>query len=120
MGKHLNLDWGHWIYGLVGGFIGGGSSSVVAGALSIGIAPDKFNLGDHIGNTVKMLLGCFILNGIVSAALWLKQKPLPDIETEITETTTVIEQPQKTTRIDEKVTTITSPNPPADAGNKPS
>lgn len=73
------LDWTDWLYGLVGGFIGGGASGVIASLAAMGITPESYNLSLKLGSTLKLFLACFILNGAISMFLWLKQKPLPEL-----------------------------------------
>lgn len=114
--SHLKLDWSHWLYALFGAFIGGGSSAVTASLVAMGVTPDRYDLGLYLANTLKMMAGCFILNGIVGAILLLKQKPLPDIETEVTERTTTISEPKRTTEIHETTTTTT---PASTDGSRP-
>jgi hypothetical protein len=75
-----------WLHGLVAAGINGGSSSVVAGLASMGIAPDKFNLGADIGNTLKMVGSVFTISAILGVILYLRQSPLPPIETGDTQT----------------------------------
>lgn len=67
-----------WANGLIGGFIGGGSSGVISGWTASMLAPDKFNTGEQ-RDALLMLMGTtFVVSGIVSALLFLKQHPLPD------------------------------------------
>lgn len=103
----LNLDWSHWLYSLLGAFISGGAGAVTASLVAMGITPDRYDLGVNLGNTLKMMGGCFILNGVIGSVLLLKAKPLPDIETEVKETHTIVKEPLKTTTIEEKTTTKT-------------
>lgn len=69
------MDWTHWLKGLVAAVIGGVSNTVVA----MVVAPEQFNIHEtrKLG---EMALGA----GLVSAALYLKQSPVPpEIETKI-------------------------------------
>ena len=74
------MDWLHWLKGLVAAIIGGISTSVVA----MFVAPDQFNLS-NLRKLAELALGA----GIINAAMYLKQSPVPpEIETkiEVTET----------------------------------
>ncbi len=75
------LNWGAWLYGLGSGFIGGGAGAVTSGVIVS--AMDKsgqFVLGG--AESIKLMLTCFVVNGIFSAFFYLKQHPLPDRELE--------------------------------------
>jgi len=66
-----------WLYGLVSGFIGGGATALVswlgmAGAKSVGVNVPDLNL-----QAVGII---FLSGGIMAAAAYLKQSPLPKIE----------------------------------------
>lgn len=79
----MKLDWAHWLYGLVSGFIGGGASAVTSGLTAIGIDPEHFNLGSspHGLRHVGALIGAtFLVSGGISAFAYLKQSPLPPPE----------------------------------------
>lgn len=76
----LKLNWSGWFYGSVGAMIGGGSSAVVASLTAMGITPERYNLTTHLQETMKMFGACFLVNGLVSLFLWLKQRPVPEIE----------------------------------------
>jgi len=68
-----------WIYGLGAAAISGGSSSVVSGLTSMGIAPDKFNMNSTSGmiHLFAMMLANFAISGFLGTMLYLKQSPLP-------------------------------------------
>jgi len=63
------MNWKPWLHGLGSAFIGGGASAISA----MVIAPAQFNLGDGFENMMRL----WAVNGITSAALYLKQSPLP-------------------------------------------
>lgn len=67
-----------WANGLIGGFIGGGSSAFVSSWTASMLAPDKFNTGEQRDALLTLMATTFIVSGIVSALLFLKQHPLPD------------------------------------------
>ena len=64
------MDWKHWAKGLVSAFIGGGANSV---SVMI-VDPQSFNLGDGLAKLGTVALA----SGIISAALYLKQSPIPE------------------------------------------
>lgn len=78
----FRLRWGEWLYGLVGGIIGGGASGFLSSIVAMGVTPQAYNLHAELSHTLQLFVGCFIGNGIVSACLWLRQKPLPEIQNE--------------------------------------
>lgn len=81
----MKLDWSHWIYGLISGFIGGGASAVTAG-LTVSIqVPEKYNFGTSpkgLEHLLFLMLIVFVANGLLTAFAYLKQSPLPAVEPE--------------------------------------
>lgn len=71
-------DWGRWIKGLVGAAISGTSAAISSGVSVSLIAPEKFNLGDELGNMIKMLLVTAGVAFIVSVSKYLKEHPMPE------------------------------------------
>ncbi len=69
-----------WVHGLVGAFIGGGASAVSGGIGAIVTAPNDFNVQDP-KKLLTMMGITFLIMGLPSAAIYLKQSPLPPIET---------------------------------------
>ena len=69
----LNLDWSKWFKGLAAAVVGGCCNTVVA----MIVDPVAFNFQDlpKLGKVV-------LLSGLISAALYLKQSPVPPEETE--------------------------------------
>lgn len=61
-----------WIHGLISALIGGAATSIS----TIVVAPEQFNLAGGLANVGKVAL----VSGIVAAAMYLKQSPLPQIE----------------------------------------
>lgn len=60
-----------WLHGLGAAFIGGGASSIVV----MVIDPQKFNFGDGLAN----LGAVFFVSGLLKAAAYLSQSPLPPV-----------------------------------------
>lgn len=73
-----------WIHKLVAAAIGGGAGAVTSTITAGMIAPDKFNLGGEVSNTVKLALVTFGLNAFLSVMFYLKQSPLPPADGETT------------------------------------
>jgi hypothetical protein len=65
-----------WLHGLGAAFIGGGATSLS----TVLVAPDRFNMTSLSG--FEHLLTVAIVAGIVSAAGYLKQSPLPSLQIE--------------------------------------
>ena len=75
----MNIRTQKWLYGLTSAAIGGGASAITSGLTSMGFAPDKFNLADVNGmlRLLLLMLANFIVSGLLSAAFYLRQSPLP-------------------------------------------
>ena len=82
MPEKLRLKWKSWFYGSIGAMIGGGSSAVVATVSAMTITPMDYDLNRRLPHTLQLFGTCFVLNAIVSLFLWLKQRPVPEIEPE--------------------------------------
>lgn len=64
----------NWLKGLLAAFIGGSANAVTV----MVIDPTAFNLNEQWRKTASAAL----VSGLVSAALYLKQSPLPNCEEE--------------------------------------
>jgi hypothetical protein len=75
MRKWLSIE--VWLKGLAAASISGAANGVVTGFAAIGIDPEKFNLAAGFHHTIA--IGCIsaALSGILGAAMYLKQSPLP-------------------------------------------
>ena len=62
--------WKYWLKGLISAVVGGMANSVAVSA----IAPETFNFQEGFN---KLLLVC-VVSGIISAANYLKESPVPD------------------------------------------
>ena len=71
----------NWIYGLASAAIGAAAGGITAGI----VAPESFNFS-HAG--LEKLGALCGVNALLAAALYLKQSPLPAIQT-TTQTTTL-------------------------------
>ena len=69
-----------WFRGLLAGFIGGGAGAVTSGFISVAQTPDKYNLKDGLHNLLVMIIGTFLVAGILNAFAYLQKSPLPDLE----------------------------------------
>ena len=88
-----NLAWDDWIYGLLYGAIGGGANAVYAGFGALAVDSHDFALGS--AKSFKLIGWVFAFSAIMSAFLYLKQKPLPE-----------------TKKREESVATVTQPGQP--------
>lgn len=71
-------DWGTWWIGILRAFISGGSSAMVAGLTSMGIAPGTFNLSGSLGNTLKLMGIMFLFQGGYRMFEFLQLHGAPD------------------------------------------
>ncbi len=71
-------DWSTWMLGIFRSFISGGSAAMVSGLTSIGIAPDKFNLSNSVGNTLKLMGVMFLFQGGYRMFEFLQLHGAPD------------------------------------------
>jgi len=85
----LTLDWGHWVYGLFAGSLGG-AANAAASAISVTIVdPKNFAIGS--AHSFEVMGGVFLITFMKDAALYLAQHPLPDIKT-VTTVETVVQK----------------------------
>ncbi len=75
----MKLDWDKWLYGLVGGFIGGGAASIASGFAGMYTDPEHFNPVNGVRHLLTLMLITFLVSGIITAAAYLKQSPLPPV-----------------------------------------
>jgi hypothetical protein len=71
-------DWATWMLGIMRSFISGGSSAMVAGLTSMGIAPGTFNLTNSVGNTLKLMGIMFMFQGGYRMFEFLQLHGAPD------------------------------------------
>ena len=70
------LDFGNWARGLLAAFIGGGSGAFSAGLSTMAVDPSHFNI--YTSDFWKVILGTFVISGLVPFFAYLHQQPLPD------------------------------------------
>lgn len=85
--------WETWVHGLVAALISGGASAVTA---QTGLATGQTAGYDMHPLNLKSLGVIAITSGLISAAFYLKQSPLPALSQTITSTTSVQEIQTKT------------------------
>jgi hypothetical protein len=73
-----------WLHGLVGAFIGGAAGAVSSGFGSMIVDPEHFNLSAGLGHTMELMGTVAFINGIITAAAYLKQSPVPPLSTTTT------------------------------------
>lgn len=88
-----------WLHGLLAAFIGG-AATAISGMV---IAPDTFNFG-----APRKLLELTLAAGIINAAMYLKQSPLPEIAQAVTEVVEVKEVYTPKGAVSERQTTSTT------------
>jgi len=71
-------DWGTWFLGIMRALISGGSSAMVSGLASMGIAPGTFNLTNSISNTFKLMGVMFLFQGLYRMFEFLQLHGAPD------------------------------------------
>ena len=70
------LDFSNWAKGLLAAFIGGGSGAFSAGLSTMAVDPKHFNI--YTTDFWKVILGTFVISGLVPFFSYLHQNPLPD------------------------------------------
>jgi hypothetical protein len=70
------LDFGQWARGLLAAFIGGGSGAFSAGLSTMAVDPNHFNI--YTSDFWKVILGTFVISGMVPFFAYLHQNPIPD------------------------------------------
>ena len=71
-------DWATWLMGILRSLLSGGSSAMVSGFASMGIAPGTFNLTSSIGNTFKLMGIMFLFQGLYRMFEFLQLHGAPD------------------------------------------
>lgn len=69
-----------WLRGWVGAAISAAASAVSTGLSGIALAPEHFNLGAGLHETLKLVAAGAAIQAILGAALELKKSPLPEDE----------------------------------------
>jgi len=89
------LDFGQWFKGLIAAFIGGGASAFSAGLSSMVVDPHDFTI--YSPKFWKLILGTFVISGLVPFFAYLHSKPIPDTKEviRVKQTTTTDDQPTK-------------------------
>jgi hypothetical protein len=83
------LNWGSWAYGLVAALIGGGAGAVTAAFGAMVLTPGQYGTGGVAGwNSLKLMALTFAVSGVISMFAYLKQSPLPSVETTTSATIT--------------------------------
>ncbi len=87
-----------WLYGLGSAIISGGSSAVVSGLTSMGIAPDRFNIANlsGTGHLLELMAANFFVSAFLGAMFYLKQSPLPPESTGDSNPVAFVKQPETT------------------------
>lgn len=67
-----------WLHGLAAAFIGAAAGAVSSGLGVLFVDPDHFNLGTGLIRTIETVGISAVLQGVVTAAAYLRQSPLPE------------------------------------------
>ena len=67
-----------WLRGWVGASISAAASAVSTGLSGIALAPEHFNLGAGLHETIKLIALGALVQAVLGAALELKKAPLPE------------------------------------------
>lgn len=67
-----------WLRGWVGAAISAAASAVSTGLSGIALAPEHFNLGAGLDETIKLIALGAAVQAVLGAALELKKSPLPE------------------------------------------
>lgn len=111
-----SLNWGSWIYGLIGAFVGGGSGAVTSGLVVSFKDPKDYAMGSW--NFFQLVGAVFLVQGTVAFFAMLHTKPLPDVITKVTTTETSVlptHPPVTITKKVEEITTAPAEVKPKDA-----
>lgn len=89
------LDFEDWFRGLIASFISGGASALTSGFTVSAMDPKDYNFQTGFSKLMSLMSAMFLVNGVMSMALFLRNKPVPDMKTikMTTETTTVGAKP---------------------------
>ena len=82
------LLWKKWLYGLVAAIIGGGAGSITAAFSATVIDPGSFNVHGGLHHILELMGVTFVMSGLLHAAGYLAQSPLPAETTIVTTTAT--------------------------------
>lgn len=73
-----SMNWDAWLYGLLYGVIGGASNSVYSAFGALMVDPKDFAFGS--AKSFHLIGWVFAFSGLMSAFLYLKQTPLPEMK----------------------------------------
>lgn len=71
------MKWRVWIKGLVAATVAGAASALSAGISANVLAPETFNMNGGLMMMLKLAAMSAALNGLLGAAMYLKQSPVP-------------------------------------------
>lgn len=106
LGMFGTLDWGDWAYGLISGFISGGSSAVTSGFVVSSYDQDHFKFGSSA--SLHLMGWVFVVAGLLSAFAFLRNKPLPSVKQVETTTKRIEMEPTENKPVPPPPTVITT------------
>jgi hypothetical protein len=99
-----DLDFSEWFRGLVASFISGGASAVSGGITVSALDSKDYNFQTGLPKLLTLMGVMFLVNGILSMMLFLRQSPVPSHKTVMTtEKTTVVQPTSPPTKIETTV-----------------
>lgn len=81
-----------WLRGLAAAFIGGGASAITSGITVSAMDSKDYNLAEGAGKLYALMGVLFTVNGLVSAAMFLRQKPVPEAHKVVVKTVQTVEK----------------------------
>jgi hypothetical protein len=107
-----SLDWDQWIYGLIAGFLGGGSGAVISGVVVSVNDPKDYNFASR--GFYVLVASVFLANGLLNFFGYLHQNPLPKakVVTKVETVEKVSEAPAKTVTTTVEKTEMVPPAKP--------
>src|SRR6185437_59117 len=103
-GFWTNLDWDNWLYGLIAGFLGGGSGAVISGVVVSVNDPAHYNFATS--GFYVLVFSVFVANGLLNFFGYLHQNPLPKARVVTTVETTKTSPPDTQTKVSVEKTEI--------------
>ena len=76
-----DLDFAEWLRGLLAAFVGGGASAITSGITVSAMDSKDYNLAEGAGKLYSLMGVLFMVNGLLSAAMFLRNKPVPEHKT---------------------------------------
>ncbi len=76
----MNASTRHWLHKLVAMFVGGGAASLTSSSITSQLDPERFNLQTGFWRLVILMVGSFLVSGLLNVMFYLRQFPIPPEE----------------------------------------